>query len=60
MKKQQQDYDTLTLTEHPPWAQAFWNSLEPLKAKVAELEAKLKEKLKPVIVPRKPVEDAEA
>jgi pyrroloquinoline quinone (PQQ) biosynthesis protein C len=36
MKKQQQDYDTLTLTEHPPWAKAFWNSLEHFKAKVAD------------------------
>lgn len=35
VKKQQQDYETLTLTEHPPWAQAFWNSLEPLKEQVA-------------------------
>ena len=26
----------------------------------AELEAKIREKLKPVVVPRKPVEDAEA
>ncbi|MFN3715043.1 MAG: TenA family transcriptional regulator [Alcanivoracaceae bacterium] len=35
MKKQQKDYDTLTLTEHPPWAQTFWDSLEPFKGKVA-------------------------
>ncbi|PKM23044.1 MAG: TENA/THI-4 domain protein [Gammaproteobacteria bacterium HGW-Gammaproteobacteria-14] len=34
MKKQQQ-YDSLTLTEHPPWAKQFWADLEPLKERIA-------------------------
>lgn len=35
VKKQQQDYDSLILTEHPPWAQRFWSALEPLKESIA-------------------------
>lgn len=30
------DYNDLTLTPHPPWAEAFWESLETSKSRIAE------------------------